>query len=439
MIQAARRRTRTLTRAAVLAAATVLVVTSCSDGHTDVRSVPAPGWSTFGGDAGNTDYSHANVPDDLAPAWERPTEGAVRAPLSLTGSGDVMVTAQTRAGCNLFALDHRAGRKNFCKRMADGFWTNTALVDQYNQPYIGEPGRFLAFTGGGAIRWRQDVNGVPTSAKFAAPERVLVTTSRGEISIVNSQTGDAEYPAVQLWRGPAAADPAEGIDDCRTGGPACAVAAPPAVDGPRSRFFLNFHPQGGDAAQVKAMSYADGEITDLWTAELPGGMVGPPTATADGRTVYAFSRENRLYAFDAETGRVRWSTDVGDSGFATLTVSPDGLIIPAGTVGAPLTILRDTGDGVEVVARNEGVRTAGLSTLTAGDRAWTVGRTDPRGRLALLQIDATDGSVVRSLPLGDEKGPQPEGFATGVAVGASGQIAVATTGGTVYYFAAPGE
>ncbi|MGB3696683.1 MAG: PQQ-binding-like beta-propeller repeat protein [Gordonia sp. (in: high G+C Gram-positive bacteria)] len=432
MTQAARRRMRAIVRAAVLGTLTALVLTSCSDGHLDVRSVPAAGWSSYGGNSANSNFSYARPPSDLALSWTRPTGGPVTSPVTMNGGGDVVVGANTPTGCNLLVLDNRNGRKNFCKRMAEGFWGNAALVDQFAQPYLGEPGRFLALTGGGAIRWRKDVIGVPTSAKFVGPGHVLITTSLGRLMIVNAQTGDPAGPEKALWTRPAT-DPLTGFGDCVTGGPGCAVSAPPAVDWGHERVFLNFFPEGARTSQVKALGYAredhERTLTDLWSADLPGGVVGAPTVSADGKTVYAFGRDGRLYALDAADGTVRWSHDNGGYGFGTMSVSPDGTIVPAGTIGAPLVILHDDGDKAVEVARRDDVQTAGLSAQTAAGTVWTVVRSGPELQLELMEVDAKTGATKRTLPM-----PEAKGFATGVAVSAAGQIAVATNIGAVYYF-----
>ncbi|WP_424294126.1 PQQ-binding-like beta-propeller repeat protein [Gordonia sp. (in: high G+C Gram-positive bacteria)] len=434
MTQAARRRLRAIGRIAVLGTLAALVATSCSDGHIDVRSVPAAGWSSYGGNSGNSNYSPAAPSADLKLSWTRPTGGPVTSPTVMNGGGDVLVTARTPNGCNFLVLDYRAGRKNFCKRMKDGFWGNAPVVDQFTQPYIGEPGKFLALTGGGPIRWRMDVPGVPTSAKFVSPGRILITTSLGRVLIANSQNGDLAAPARDLWSN-VATDPLTGFGDCVSGGPGCAISAPPAVDWAGKRIFLNFFPQGAKASQVKALSYAqvDGKdtVTDAWVADLPGGVVGPPVSSNDGKTVYAFGRDGKIYALDATNGTVRWSYDNGGYGFGTMSVSPDGLIIPAGTIGAPLVMLHDDGDKATEVARRDDLQTAGLATVTASGTAWAVIRQGTELELALAEIDTKTGKTKRTLPM-----PEAKGFATGVAVSPYGQLAVTTNIGKVYYYAA---
>ncbi|QRY61144.1 PQQ-binding-like beta-propeller repeat protein [Gordonia sp. PDNC005] len=423
------RRSSRLLVVAALAAVVALIGTACSDGHHDVRQNAPYGWPMYGGNAANANFTYSQVPDDLQLIWNRDVGGAITAPLAINGSGDVAGVAKTASGCNLNVFDQRAGRKNYCKRLGDGSPLSTPLFDQIGQPYVGEAGMFFAFNGGGAIRWRYPTYGVPLSAKFAAPGRVLVATTQGQVLLLNAQTGDLAAPEA-LLRPDTNVDPTVGLADCTVGGPACAIAAPPALDLGAGRAFLTVFPKGARSSQVKAMTYTDGAITDLWSADIGGGVMGPPTLSADGKTVYSFGRDGKLYALDAATGTVRWSHDVGGHGFATLSVSPDGILVPAGALGGPLTILRDKGSSVEVVAQRDDVQTAGLGTQTSAGTVWAVARDGES--LALTEFSTADGATKRTLPL-----PGAKGFSTGVAVSAWGSIAVGTSNGTVFFFYRP--
>ncbi|MEP9393475.1 PQQ-binding-like beta-propeller repeat protein [Gordonia sp. VNK1] len=416
----------------VFAAVAALALSSCSDGHIDVRSVPGIGWSSYGGNAANSNFAYPSVPDDLALSWTRPTGGTVTAPVTISATGNVGVTSNA-TGCNLLVLDQRSGRKNFCKNMREGVSGNAMLTDQYDQPYIGEQTTFLAFNAGGAIRWRMPVVGVPLSAKFADPGIALMVTTQGQILLIDTQTAQFAAPEVRLRPEADPADPLYGYGDCVTNGPRCAVPAPPAVDMAHQRFFLNVWPTGAIASEIRGFSYAevDGKrtISEMWKAQVPGGVIGPATLSADGSTVYTFSRLGQIVALDAATGTTRWTYDNGGYGFATMTVSPDGLIIPTGVIGAPLTLLRDRGDRAEKVWQRNDLATVSLSALTNSGTAWTVVRDPGKDTLSLTEVSTADGSTERSLTL-----PDSAGFTTGIAVSASGQIATATNLGEVYFF-----
>ncbi|GAA1480939.1 hypothetical protein GCM10009624_13790 [Gordonia sinesedis] len=422
-----------------LAVAISVVVSACSDGHIDVRSVPSAGWASYGGNAASSNFAYPSVPDDLELSWTRPTGGPVTAPLTISGQGNVGVTANTRNGCNTMVLDPTNGRMNFCKRMRSGVEVNSMLVDQFDQAYIGEASTLLAFNAGGAIRWRMPVIGVPLSAKFADPGVVLSVTTQGQILLIDSQTGEFAAPEVRLRPEADPGDPLYGFGECVTNGPRCAVPAPPAVDVAAQRFFVNVWPTGAIASQIRGFGYGtaqDGSrtIRELWQANVPGGVIGPPTLSADGKTLYTFSRLGRIVALDAATGRTRWTYDNGGYGFATMSVSPDGFIVPTGVLGAPLTLLRDRGDRAEQVWQRKDLPAVSLSALTDSDTVWTVIRDAGRDTLSLVEVRRSDGGTIRSLPL-----PNSGGFATGVAVSSSGQVATATNIGEVYFFDQPSK
>nr|WP_064570653.1 PQQ-binding-like beta-propeller repeat protein [Gordonia sp. LAM0048] len=432
--QVSRRRRSALTRLLVaLTAVSSLVLAGCSDGHIDVRSVPSVGWPSYGGVPGNANFAYADVPEDLTLSWTRPTGGPVTAPVTISGKGNVGVTSNAAAGCNVLVLDSRSGRKNFCKDMRAGVEINAMLVDQYDQPYLGEESTFLAFNAGGAIRWRAGVIGVPLSAKFAAPNAVLVASTQGQILLIDTQRNELLAPEVTLRSDVDPAQPLRGFGDCVRNGPQCAIPAPPAVDTQRELFYLNFFPQGAATSQIRAMKYGpvagNREVRTAWQADVPSGVVGTPTLSADGATLYAFSRDGKIVALDTDDGSTRWTHDIGGHGFATMTVSPDGLIIPTGSLGAPLTLLRDRGDRAEQVWQRTDLATVSLSALTQQQTAWTVARDPGKDSLSLVEVSTTDGATKRTLPL-----PDSRGFATGVSVSYSGQIATATNLGEVYFF-----
>ena len=112
-----------------------------------------------------------------------------------------------------------------------------------------------------------------------------------------------------------------------------------------------------------------------------------------------------------------------------MTVSPDGLIIPTGVLGAPLTLLRDRGDRAEQVWQRKDLAAVSLSTLTSSTSVWTVVRSEDQKSLSLVEVDTANGNTKRTLAM-----PGATGFATGVAVSASGQIATATNIGEVFFF-----
>ena len=422
--------------AAVMLPLLAVLLSSCSDGVDDVRSDSSAGWPSYGGNAENSNFTDATVKSDLTLSWSRPVGGEISAPLTVSGRSNVNVTATTGGGCNIFQFDDLAGRKNFCKYFGDGVALNSMLVDQYENSYIGQAGTFYGLNGGGDTRWRFGVVGVPVSAKFAGPGSVLMVTHLGQILLFDSQSGKLQAPGIALRPGADPTKPLEGLGDCVTGGPACPVQAPPAVDDDRERFYLNYWPQGEIASGVRAFDYGRQDdsrsIRDAWSSEIPGGVIGPPTLSTDRKTLYVFNRLGSIYALDAETGERKWDYSVGDFGFATMTVAPDGTFIPTGLLGSPVRAFRDEGDKAVPVWERTDLRSVSLATLTDSGTAWTVVREPGEDNLTLTELDSGDGTTKRTLEM-----PGALGFTTGVAVSESGQVAVATHLGEVFFFDSP--
>jgi len=145
-----------------------------------------------------------------------------------------------------------------------------------------------------------------------------------------------------------------------------------------------------------------------------------------------FSRLGSIYALDALTGTPKWDYFVDNYGFGTMTVSPDGLIIPTGLLNAPVRAYRDLGDKAERLWQRTDVQSVGLSALTTSGTVWTVVRENNADELTLMEVDSADGATVRKFAI-----PGSVGFTTGVAVSKTGQVATATNLGEVYFYDAP--
>lgn len=428
---------RTTTRAMlVLAPLIAVLLSSCSDGVDDVRSVASAGWSSYGGNGQNSNFAYPEISDELELSWSRPVGGPISAPLTISGRSSVGVTAGTPSGCNTFLFDPRAGRKNFCKHLGKGVELNSMLVDQYENIYLGEAGTFFGLTGAGNIRWRFGVVGLPLSAKFAAPGLVLMVSHLGQVLLFDSQTGKLAAPGLALRPGADPNQPLYGLGDCVSGGPRCPVQAPPAVDTDRERFYLNYWPDGAIASQVRGYEYAEENggraIRESWKADIPGGVIGAPTLSADRKTVYVFNRLGSIYALDALTGTPKWDYFVDNYGFATMTISPDGLLIPTGILDAPVRAFKDEGDKAVPVWERTDLRSVSSSSLTNSGTAWTVVREKDEDELTLMELNSKDGTTKRALAV-----PGSVGFTTGVAVSSSGQVATATNLGEVYFYDQP--
>ncbi|GAB2646769.1 PQQ-binding-like beta-propeller repeat protein [Gordonia jinhuaensis] len=409
------------------------MATACSSGTEDVGGRASAGWSSAGGNAANSNFAAVSSASDLSLSWSRDLGGPITAPVVVSGKQNVAVSAATSGGCAFFLLDSRAGRKDFCRRFADGATANAPLVDQFDNYYIGEPGTFYSINAGGGVRWKFATEGMALPAKFGARTVVLVATTQGQLLALRSQTGDLVAAPLNLRPDVHPDDPTAGLDQCAVGGPQCAIAAPPAVDTARQRAYLIVRASGASAAQVVGVDYSevDGtrKLRSVFQAAVPDGATGTPVLSADGTTLYVFGTNGHLYAIDTGSAAVRWSFDLGGYGYGTMSVSPEGVIMPAPALGSPAIALRDNRTSAAQLWRRDDLHTAGLPTLAEGGTAWVPVRDPNTSQLSITEVSARDGTTKGSVEIG-----RSEGFVTGVSIGTDGAIATAATTGTVYYF-----
>ena len=166
---------------------------------------------------------------------------------------------------------------------------------------------------------------VPGQAKVKAPPPMRYVRQKGKVyrissgvALVNPQTGEevalAPEGAAQGWMFSASGNRdvvlAAGwsVKRFRSGKRVwerqwpCAISAGPVVDGKQVLL-------GTAGGAVQALALKDGALE--WSAELPGGAVGP--VAVDGTLALVFCTEDEyLYAFDRAGGNVRWKVGIGD-------------------------------------------------------------------------------------------------------------------------------
>lgn len=106
-----------------------------------------------------------------------------------------------------------------------------------------------------------------------------------------------------------------------------------------------------------------------------------------------------LHALDAATSEPIWSLSIGYATGGSPSLSPDGLIMPAGGGRAAVVAVADRGDHGEVTWRQEAWLNRGVSTQAAGDRAYvTVNRADQQNDLVVVDTATGDELDREALP-----------------------------------------
>jgi alcohol dehydrogenase (cytochrome c) len=107
---------------------------------------------------------------------------------------------------------------------------------------------------------------------------------------------------------------------------------------------------------MSAISVSTGKL--LWHKEMPGAMVGG-TMTTKGNLVFSGSDDGHFYAFDAKTGKILWSPNLGlGFGAAPMTYSVKGVQYVAVAAG-----------GANVASLTGGVQGGTLAVFKLGGKA----------------------------------------------------------------------
>ncbi|PND57976.1 pyrrolo-quinoline quinone [Mycobacterium sp. ENV421] len=423
-----------LRRLLALASAALVVIGLAGCGNTDswVQSTAAHGWSAQYADAANSSYTGTGGASALRLKWSRSVKGELGAGAALGDGSYLAANGQTAGGCSLMVWENdNNGRQRWCTRMVLGGGFASPLFDQFDNLYIGQPGMMQSYPPTQWIRWRQNVIGMPTTARFLGGGQLLVVTHLGQVLVFDSHRGDVTGTPMDLVEGLDPTDSVRGLTDCAQGLPQCPVAAPPAYAAATRTIVVSLWLPGAKASTLVGLQYHPGQtplLTREWTSDaIAAGVLAAPVASADGTTVYITGRDHKLWALKTSDGKPKWSAPLDFLPQTPPSVSPDGLIVVGGGPNTRLVALKDAGDHAQVAWRRDDVTPLSTSSQ-AGPVAYTVVAGSPSG-LSLLAFDPADGHTLNSDPL-----PQADGFPVGVSVGLDRRVVVATSAGQLYSF-----
>ena len=430
-------RTPALRRGIAVISAVLVTGSLAACGNTDswVDSQASRGWPAQYADATNSSYTATAGATTLTPAWTRSVKGELGATAALGADGYVAVNGQTAGGCSLMVWENdKNGRQRWCTRMVLGGGFSSALFDGFDNLYLGQPGLMVSYPPTQWVRWRTPVIGMPTTARFLDPGKLLVVTHLGQVLAFDSHRGEVIGAPLDLVEGINPTDATRGLTDCQQSLPGCPVAAAPAYSPTVNVAVVNVWQPGARASVLIALRYHPGEtplLTRDWTSEAAGaGAVGSPVLSDDGRTVYVSGRDRRLWALNTVDGTVKWSAPLDFQPLTPPTVAPGGLIIAGGGPATKLVGLNDAGDHAETVWSRDDVTPLTTSSQAGPQAAYTVVANGPDQRSLLVFNPADGGRTINTYPL-----PEAAGFPVGVSVGFDRRVVAATSAGQVYSFA----
>lgn len=425
----------------ISAVAAILSLAACANSASPVSQKGGAGayaaaWSAVHADAANSDYHPRRGAADLTLAWSRTFDGMINLGPTSDGIGRLFITT-SGAGCRLHALDRATGRSIWCSEVVDRLAVaSSPLIDSTGNLYLGDGTKMRAFDRNGRVRWQKAIIGVPLSAQFTPAGDLSFITHVGVIYVLDRATGKAIVAPHAMVEAPSF-DPADGMVACMRGLADCPSANTPAMDVRSGRFYFTFWAPGAVRSEVRAMRITRGphpSLIEEWTNdELPGGSASSPDLSADGKRLYLTDNEGSLHALDAATGKSSWSVPIGYQAGGSVSLSPEGLILPAGGRGAILLAVRDRGDRGEVVWRKPDLQNFGVATQAAGYLAYPTVKTGS-GTADLIVIDTRTGAE-----LDREQIPGKAYFTVGTTIDRDGTVYVPTIRGALHAFRPAGS
>lgn len=395
-------------------------------------SAYAPGWSAVHADASNSDYTPLEGARRLTLAWQRQLPGGINLGPTIDPTGRVFVTqGSASVDCHLHALDGKTGEELWCSAEVDQFAVaSSPLLDRDGRLFLADSEAMHAFDREGRLLWETLILGVPLSAQFTPEGRLVFITHVGVVYVLRRETGEPMLPPLELIPG-VEWTPADGMNACLLGTPACPAANTLAVDR-TGRLIFTFWAPGEPQAGVRAMRYTERpapRLEHLWSNDsLPGGSASSPDVSADGTRVYVNDNVDSLHALDVETGLTIWSYRIGFAPGGSPSLSPEGLIMPSGSALGVVLAVRDEGTHASLVWQRDDLINRGVPTQAAGNIAYpTVSRGGRENDLVV--IDTTNGELLDRKPL-----PGTTAFSVGTTVGPDGTVYVPTFRGQLFAF-----
>jgi outer membrane protein assembly factor BamB len=401
----------------------VVVLTGCD--------VYAPTWSTIHADGRNSDYSPVPGATDLTLAWQRSFDGNLTVGATVGPDGRVYLTGAT-PGCQLQVLDGDTGETIWCTNAVNYFAVvSSPLIDRDGRIFVADNQAMHAFDHDGTLLWETPIVGVPLSAQFTPNGRLIFMTHIGQIYVLRRETGAPVLPVYELTPG-ATYDPATGISACARGTADCPAANTLGIDTDTGVFIFTYWAPGEPQAGVRAMRITEDPVpslTPLWTNDsLPGGSASSPTISVDGARVYVNDNVDSVHALDTATGAEIWSHPIGFASGGSPSLSPDGLIMPAGGGASPLLAIQDEGDTATELWRQPALLNRGIPTQAAGGLSYA---TVSVGSFQndLVVVDTATGAELDREPI-----PGTSVFSVGTTVAPDGTVLVPTITGDLFAY-----
>lgn len=301
----------------------------------------------------------------------------------VVANGLVFILASDHKQGRLLALDAATGARRWTKPLGPSYWCGTTPAVAQGRVYAPVAGLMTAYDArSGTLRWRAGESdcSVPATPTLAGGKLFTIAASGPYLQARDAASGKL------LWSALACVGPS---DSCES------IAS---IFGPLA---------AGDGA-VYATTYVGGMMAfdantgrKRWSRSVGGGYVIDSAPVVEGDVVYISVHDSRLYALNRHTGATLWSAPTGDYNHATPALA-DGVLYVGSDGNGLRAIDAKTGakrweQGAVGVVRTSPAVANGVVYLGAGD-----------GRLYALH--AQTGAVLYSrqvAPAGRLLSPSP--------------------------------
>lgn len=411
-----------------------------------LMAADTPSWPVRHGDPSNSDHVGGTAPDHLEPAWFHGPDVPIGTFVAI--DGDLLFTHSYNAdnkpagayrGCHLWALEAKTGDVRWCSSEVGAALTSLA-VDGKGGIFIADTEELFRFDRTGKIVWRRNIPSETSALTWSIDGGLLVADYAGNVRIYDPATGRLRtkpfnLPAAPYPRGPITPTDAPGQLEAGVGadylprlidnffGYGIVIKDVPAVVPESGRIFIAANSRDGKIGLLYGLDLdRRGRFRIACETEIGANSDTSPAISADGASLYT-AAAGELFAIDTRSCRIRWRVKRDGVAAASPLVFPDGRVVLM--AGGNVSAFRDRGTSGELlwqrtgddIAKTDGFEHGVFDSVAVGAASRRIYVTATYGpRVAgipfpkahrLIALDAKDGRLVSSAPLGAESDSTP--------------------------------